>query len=116
MIVVNKKKADNKIINKNDSIFIIDSEIDNYKKDLNSLDIIKSDMISLKNSVDKCVELLQLSAKGKNFEKRLSSISNNNAVNLKLVTQKIDDQRIEIENSIKYLKNKKEELDKEEKD
>lgn len=97
------KKADNRLfIDKQD-----DNLIDNKRKELNEIDNISDKFISLSKRIDKCIDLLNLSMKSTNNNRKLENLRRENIENLSNVLETIENYKLEVEE--KYRK--KEEKD-----
>ena len=104
-----EKKADNTIINKN-KIRALDSEIDFEKNKIKKLDDIEELFITLNKDINKCVELLGESIKGKNIQNKLAAVSENSKISMKKGMSNIEEERKNIRKNISSLINEKDKI------
>jgi hypothetical protein len=110
------KRADNKVLEKKVKIKEIDSKIDIEKNKEKRLDDIEEIVTSLNNNINRCLELLSISIKGNNSEKKYNNIQTENRINYKKNMNDIEIQREMLKTNINKLNTEKEGLLKEEKE
>ncbi len=103
------KQADNKILDNKAKVKEIDSKIDIEKNKENNLDDIEEVVNSLNSNINKCIELLGISIKGNNTERKLSALEIENRINYKKSMNDIEAQRQLLKSNITKLNDEKEE-------
>lgn len=89
---MNEKFADNIIDKKTDNKNIEDL-IDKNKQEIKNINDIEDSFKKIKKNIDRTVELLHMSIKGGNIERKLDLISEDNGKNIVEITKKIDARR-----------------------
>jgi len=105
-----EKKADNRLIENKNKMNEINSKLDYEKNKMKRLDDMEELFVSLNKDINKCVELLGESIKGKNVSRRLNSVQENNNINLRKGMVNIEEERESIKKNIVELSNEKDEL------
>lgn len=108
-----ERQADNKIISTKKEMYYINSQIDNKKGTLKSLDDIHSQYLSINKNISNCIGLIRNAIKGGNINKILDSMEVDNNRNINKATDTIEDDKARIRNELKQLTLKKETLERE---
>lgn len=115
----NIKVADNRKLDENElpyyreKINDIENQIDYEKDKMRNLDDMEDIFVSLNNNINKCVEILRKSIKGKNTANKLNSIEENNKINFKKSIGNIEIEKEETKNNIINLYTEKDNIQKE---
>lgn len=112
---MNDKRADNRININKEKIKNIDNRIDIEKDKLKKLDNIQDEFVSLNKSLNRCVELLSESIKGKKSNYMFEDMTNNNNNILKNVHSILDEEKTNTEKNLINLYSTKDQLEKENK-
>ena len=105
-----EKKADNRLIENKNKMNEINSKLDYEKNKMKRLDDMEELFVSLNKDINKCVELLGESIKGKNVSRKLNSVQENSNINLKKGMVNIEEERANIKQNITKLSNEKDDL------
>ena len=108
-----EKSADNAIFESRESVRYLEDAIYGQQQNLKNLDEMEETFLTLKKQINKCVDLLNRSMKGKNINSRLSEIEGNNNRLYDNRLEMIREKRKETKETISRLTQEKEDyLDK----
>ena len=89
--------------NKKNKKNVLEQQIDNKKRDLKRLSSLEEETIFISRSINRCINLLNTSAKGEFFNKRLNSISDGNINDLRKSLRELNNQKEAVRRNIKKL-------------
>ena len=108
------KKVDNKIDKVKEKKYEIEKNIENINKQYKNLENINERFIETSKSIDKCINILMVSLKGKQLSMYFDSILEQNKQTLNQINQKINESKDLFKKSLDELNFAKEELTQEE--
>lgn len=108
-----EKKADNKIYEAKKEIERLDEQIYNNQKSLEKLDELEESFAAINVCLNKCVELVNKSIKGRKVNRRMDEISIENKVKFTGAVYTLDDERRQLRDEINKLNDRKDEAVKE---
>ncbi len=108
------KKVDNKIDKVKEKKYEIEKNIENINKQYKNLENINESFIETSKSIDKCINILMVSLKGKQLSMYFDSILEQNKQTLNQINQKINESKDLFKKSLDELNFAKEELTQEE--
>ena len=89
--------------NKKNKKNVLEQQIDNKKCDLKRLPSLEEETIFISRSINRCINLLNSSAKGEFFNKKLNNISDDNINDLRKSLRELNNQKEAVRRNIKKL-------------
>ena len=89
--------------NKKNKKNALEQQIDNKKCDLKRLSSLEEETIFISRSINRCINLLNSSAKGEFFNKKLNNISDDNINDLRKSLRELNNQKEAVRRNIKKL-------------
>lgn len=89
--------------NKKNKKNVLNQQIDDRKSDLKRLTSLEEETIYISRSINRCINLLNSSAKGEFFNKKLNNISDDNINDLRRSLRELNNQKEAVRRNIKKL-------------
>ena len=89
--------------NKKNKKNVLEQQIDDRKSDLKRLTSLEEETIFISRSINRCINLLNSSAKGEFFNKKLNNISDDNINDLRKSLRELNNQKEAVRRNIKKL-------------